>query len=43
MEQNALQYVTVLGGVNIDIQGFTKHKLILEDSNIGTVKVSLGE
>jgi pseudouridine kinase len=42
MEQNALQYVTVLGGVNIDIQGFPKHKLILEDSNIGTVKVSLG-
>ncbi|HAS92183.1 MAG TPA: kinase, partial [Clostridiales bacterium] len=42
MEQNALQYVTVLGGVNIDIQGFPNHKLILEDSNIGTVKVSLG-
>lgn len=42
MEQNALKYVTVLGGVNMDIQGFPKHKLIAEDSNIGTVKISLG-
>ncbi|HKM02000.1 MAG: kinase [Tissierellia bacterium] len=35
-------YVTVVGGVNIDIQGFPKGKLIPEDSNIGTVKISLG-
>lgn len=34
--------VTVVGGVNIDILGFPKDKLILEDSNIGTVKISLG-
>ena len=38
MEQNALQYVTVVGGVNIDIQGFPNHKLILEDSNIELLK-----
>lgn len=37
-----LEYVTVMGGVNIDIQGFPKEKLIPEDSNIGTVKISLG-
>ena len=42
MEQNALKYVTVLGGVIMDIQGFPKHKLIPKDSNIGTVKISLG-
>lgn len=36
------RYVTVLGGVNVDIQGFPKDKLIPEDSNIGTVKISMG-
>ena len=36
------EYVTVVGGVNVDIQGFTKHKLIPGDSNIGRVKISLG-
>lgn len=42
MDKDTLQYVTVLGGVNMDIQGFTKGKLIPHDSNIGTVKMSLG-
>jgi pseudouridine kinase len=36
------EYVTIIGGVNMDIQSFTKHKLIPEDSNIGNVKMSLG-
>ena len=31
-------YVLVIGGSNIDIQGFPKEKLIQRDSNIGTVK-----
>ncbi|HCT62675.1 MAG TPA: kinase [Erysipelotrichaceae bacterium] len=35
-------YVLVIGGSNVDIQGFPKEKLIHRDSNIGTVKVSLG-
>ncbi len=35
-------YVLVIGGSNVDIQGFPKEKLIHKDSNIGTVKVSLG-
>lgn len=35
-------YVLVIGGSNVDIQGFPKEKLIQKDSNIGTVKVSLG-
>ncbi len=35
-------YVLVIGGSNVDIQGFPKEKLIQRDSNIGTVKVSLG-
>lgn len=35
-------YVTVIGGVNIDIQGFPKNRLIPGDSNIGSVKMSLG-
>ncbi|WP_160670116.1 PfkB family carbohydrate kinase [Clostridium sp. C8-1-8] len=36
------QYATVVGGANIDIQGFPSNKLIFKDSNIGTVKHSLG-
>lgn len=36
------EYVTVVGGTNIDIQGFTKNKLVLQDSNPGKVKISLG-
>lgn len=35
-------YVTVVGGVNMDIHGFPKNQLIPGDSNIGTVKMSLG-
>lgn len=35
-------YVTVVGGVNMDILGFPKNKLISADSNIGSVKMSLG-
>jgi pseudouridine kinase len=35
-------YVCVIGGSNIDIQGFPRQKLIMGDSNIGTVKISLG-
>jgi pseudouridine kinase len=41
-ERELTDYVTVVGGVNIDIQGFPKKKLIPEDSNVGTVKISLG-
>ena len=36
------QYATVIGGANIDIQGFPSSKLIYKDSNIGVVKHSLG-
>jgi pseudouridine kinase len=35
-------YVCVIGGTNMDIQGFPTHKLILRDSNPGQVKLSLG-
>lgn len=35
-------YVVVIGGSNIDIQGFPQNKLIMKDSNIGSVKISLG-
>lgn len=35
-------YVLVIGGSNIDIQGFPRNKLIMHDSNIGKVKISLG-
>jgi pseudouridine kinase len=35
-------YVCVIGGSNIDIQGFPQNKLIMADSNIGKVKISLG-
>lgn len=35
-------YVCILGGTNMDIQGFPKSNLILKDSNPGEVKVSLG-
>ena len=39
---NEENYVTVIGGANIDIQGFTLEKLKLNDSNPGKVKVSAG-
>ena len=35
-------YVCVIGGSNIDIQGFPSSELIYKDSNIGEVKMSLG-
>ncbi len=36
------EYVSIVGGTNIDIQGFPNNKLILHDSNPGKVKMSLG-
>ena len=35
-------YVTIIGGANIDIQGFSKNKFIYNDSNPGSVNISLG-
>ncbi len=35
-------YVTVIGGANMDLQGFPKENLILNDSNPGKVEISLG-
>ena len=35
-------YACVVGGANIDIQGFPKGSLVLRDSNVGTVRTSLG-
>jgi len=35
-------FVTVIGGVNVDIIGFPKDNLIQKDSNPGIVKISLG-
>lgn len=35
-------YITVIGGANIDITGFPNSKLLLNDSNPGEVKLSLG-
>ncbi|WP_026477447.1 PfkB family carbohydrate kinase [Alkaliphilus transvaalensis] len=34
--------VSVLGGSNVDLQGFPKEKLILKDSNPGKIDTSLG-
>lgn len=42
MNKKVGDYVVIIGGTNIDIQGFPKDKLILKDSNIGNVKMSLG-
>ncbi|SCG83238.1 putative sugar kinase yeiI [Proteiniborus sp. DW1] len=39
---NEENYVTVIGGANVDIQGFSLDKLKLNDSNPGKVKVSAG-
>ena len=39
---NENPYICVVGGSNIDIQGFPKDSLILGDSNPGCVKTSLG-
>ena len=35
-------YVTVIGGSNIDIQGFSQKKLIQRDSNPGNIMISVG-
>lgn len=35
-------YVVVIGAANIDIQGFSINKLVMEDSNPGRVKISSG-
>lgn len=35
-------YISIVGGTNIDIQGFPNNDLILKDSNPGEVKISLG-
>lgn len=35
-------YVVVIGGSNVDLVGFSKDKIILEDSNPGRLKTSLG-
>lgn len=35
-------YVSVFGGANMDIQGFPKKPLIMNDSNPGTVLLSMG-
>lgn len=39
---NEKGYICIVGGANIDIQGFPQNNLILKDSNPGKVKVSLG-
>ena len=36
------EHVTIVGGANMDIQGFPSDKLIYNDSNVGNVKLSLG-
>jgi sugar/nucleoside kinase (ribokinase family) len=42
MTKREKEYVCIVGGANIDIQGFPSSKLILHDSNPGKVKISLG-
>lgn len=42
MNNKADEYVVIVGGTNVDIQGFPKGKLRFKDSNMGNVKVSLG-
>jgi pseudouridine kinase len=39
---NEAPYVCVIGGTNIDIQGFPANDFVPRDSNPGTVKISLG-
>ncbi|HDK7160110.1 TPA: winged helix-turn-helix transcriptional regulator [Clostridium botulinum] len=36
------EYVSIIGGANMDIQGFPNDKLIYKDSNPGKSKISLG-
>jgi pseudouridine kinase len=39
---NEEPYVCILGGANMDIQGFPKNTLVRKDSNPGNIKISLG-
>ncbi|MGM0378118.1 MAG: PfkB family carbohydrate kinase [Bacillota bacterium] len=39
---NESDYIIVIGGSNIDIQGYPENELIFEDSNPGKIKTSLG-
>ncbi len=39
---NESPYICIVGGANVDIQGFPKNELIEKDSNPGQVKISLG-
>lgn len=39
---NEDEYVLVIGGANVDIQGFPKYKLKFKDSNPGVLNMSLG-
>ena len=39
---NDREYITIIGGANVDIQGFPNENLTLKDSNPGKVKISLG-
>ncbi|MCX7951074.1 MAG: PfkB family carbohydrate kinase [Clostridiales bacterium] len=39
---NEDEYVLVIGGANVDIQGFPKNKLKFKDSNPGVLNMSLG-
>ncbi len=39
---NNSPYICVIGGSNIDIQGFPDQKLVYNDSNPGQLKISLG-
>jgi pseudouridine kinase len=39
---NQNDYAIVIGGSNIDLTGFSKEKIILNDSNPGNLKISLG-
>lgn len=39
---NEAPYICIVGGANVDIQGFPRNELIEKDSNPGQVKISLG-
>ncbi|SCX88501.1 PfkB family carbohydrate kinase [Alkaliphilus peptidifermentans] len=36
------EYVCIIGGTNVDIQGFPKENFVIRDSNPGSVKISFG-
>lgn len=37
-----VEYITVIGGANVDFIGYSKNKILKNDSNIGFIKTSLG-